>query len=87
MEPLSEPHVLVGKSAFSQLARPSNPCCHSSEKTEVEFFLFCRGFGLCSRMQFSVILEISEGGDVTSPPVVVYETKLQLLIPAATSYY
>lgn len=32
MEPLSDPHVLVEKSALSQLACPSDWCCHSVEQ-------------------------------------------------------
>lgn len=50
MEPLSDPHVLVGKSALSQLARP-NDWCQSFEKRER---FLCRGLELGGRVWLSV---------------------------------
>lgn len=37
MEPLCDPHVLVGKSARSQLARPNDWCCRSVERRQIAF--------------------------------------------------
>lgn len=54
MEPLCDPHVLVGKRALPQLARPNDWCCHSFEKERNKCTFLCRGLELGGRMRFSV---------------------------------